>query len=290
MEHVVRAEDAGKRLRDVLRRGMGVSYSAMKSAKWDGRITVDGIPTSVDAILREGQLVAIRFQEQTPAYAVRPYDLPLTIVYQDEHFLVIDKPAPLACQTSANHPDDALENALFSHLNCPADFIFRPVNRLDKGTSGLMLAARNPHSQHLLQRNLHTDSFRRIYLAIVEGRLPQKSGVIRAPIGKEDAASIQRIVTPGGKMSTTHYEVLQESSRRSLVRLELETGRTHQIRVHMAHMGCPVTGDFLYGTELPELPGRFALHSHEIRLVHPVTGEAHIFTSALPDALLRLLD
>lgn len=290
MEHVVRAEDAGRRLRDILRRVMGVSYSAMKSAKWDGRITVDGIPTPVDAVLREGQIVAFHLKPPAPAYAVRPYDLPLTIAYQDEHFLIIDKPAPLACQSSANHPDDALENALFAHMGCPADFIFRPVNRLDKGTSGLMIAALNAHSQHLLQRNLHTGSFRRIYLAVVEGHLPQKSGVIAAPIDKEDAASIRRVVSPAGKMSTTHYEVLQESSRRSLVRLELETGRTHQIRVHMAHTGCPVAGDFLYGSELPELPGRFALHSHEIRLVHPVTGEAHIFTSALPDALLRLLD
>ena len=290
MDHVVRAEDAGRRLRDILRQVMGVSYSAMKSAKWDGRITVDGIPTPVDAILHAGQTVSFHPKSPAPAYAVQPYSLPLSIPYQDEHFLVIDKPAPLACQSSANHPDDALENALFAHMGCPRDFVFRPVNRLDKGTSGLMIAALNAHSQHRLQRVLHTDSFRRIYLAVVEGHLPDKRGVIAAPIGKEDAASIRRIVTTSGKMSTTHYEVLQESSLRSLVRLELETGRTHQIRVHMAHMGCPVAGDFLYGSELPELPGRFALHSHEIRLVHPLTGEAHIFTSALPDALLRLLD
>lgn len=290
MDHMVRAEDAGRRLRDILRQEMGVSYSAMKSAKWDGRITVDGIPTPVDAILHAGQTVSFHPKSPAPAYAVQPYSLPLSIPYQDEHFLVIDKPAPLACQSSANHPDDALENALFAHMGCPHDFVFRPVNRLDKGTSGLMIAALNAHSQHRLQRVLHTDGFRRIYLAVVEGHLPEKVGVIAAPIGKEDAASIRRIVTTSGKMSTTHYEVLQESSLRSLVRLELETGRTHQIRVHVAHMGCPVAGDFLYGSELPELPGRFALHSHEIRLVHPLTGEAHIFTSALPDALLRLLD
>lgn len=290
MEHVVRAQDAGRKLRDVLRQVMGVSYSAMKSAKWDGRITVDGVPTPVDAILRQGQRVAIRFRDETPAYTVKPYTLPLSIPYRDEHLMVIDKPAPLACQTSANHPDDALENALFAHMGCPPDFIFRPVNRLDKGTSGLMIAALHAHSQHLLQRMLHTDRFRRIYLAVVEGRLPERNGVVTAPIGKEDAASIRRVVTPEGKISATHYEVLDERNGRSLVRLELETGRTHQIRVHMAHMGCPVAGDFLYGTELPELPGRFALHSHKIRLVHPLTGEAHIFTSDLPDELSRLLD
>lgn len=289
MEYIVSAEHAGRRLRDVLRQVMGVSYSAMKSAKWDGRITVNGTPTPVDAFLRAGDVVAIRWKD-APVYAVKPFDLPLTIPYEDEHLFIIDKPAPLASQSSANHPDDALENALFSHLGCPADYVYRPVNRLDKGTSGLMLVARTPHAQHRLQRLLHTEDFRRVYLAVVEGRLPEQQGVIDAPIAKEDAASIRRIVSPGGKPSITHYEVIHEGATRSLVRLQLETGRTHQIRVHMAHMGCPVAGDFLYGTELPRLPGRFALHSHEVHLLHPLTGEALHIVSPLPESLTALLD
>lgn len=290
MEHIVTAAEAGRKLREILRGVMGVSYSAMKSAKWDGRITVDGVPAPVDTILREGQRVEMRWKDNAPVYAVKPYPLPLTIRYQDEHLLVIDKPAPLASQSSLNHPDDALENALFSHFGCPTDFVYRPVNRLDKGTSGLMIVARTPHSQHRLQGLLHTPSFRRVYLAVVEGRPPMRKGVIDAPIGKEDAASIRRIITPDGKPSVTRYGVLRETARRSLVRLELETGRTHQIRVHMAHMGCPVAGDFLYGTELPELPGRFALHSHELFLTHPLTGEKLHVVSPLPDALTSLLD
>lgn len=289
MEYRVTPENSGRKLRDILRQVMGVSYGAMKSAKWDGRITVNGIPTPVDAIMREGDAVAIRWKD-APVYAVKPYPLPLIIPYEDEHLFVIDKPAPLASQSSANHPDDALENALFSHLGCPADYIYRPVNRLDKGTSGLMLVAKTPHAQHRLQQLLHTEDFRRTYLAVVEGHLPSPRGTVDAPIGKEDAASIRRLVTADGKPSVTHYEVLRESAARSLVRLVLETGRTHQIRVHMAHLGCPVCGDFLYGTELPELPGRFALHSHEVQLLHPLTGEKLHIVSPLPDSLTSLLD
>ena len=290
LEHRITPAEAGRKLRDIIRQVMGVSYSAMKSAKWDGRITVDGMPQPVDTIVREGQLVAIRWKDAVPAYALRPYDMPLCIPYEDEHLFIIDKPAPLASQSSANHPDDALENALYAHLNCPADFIYRPVNRLDKGTSGLMIVAKNAHSQHSLQKLLHSQDFRRASLAVVEGRLPQPAGVISAPIAKEEAASIRRVVAPQGKPSVTHYRVLREGAARSLVRLELETGRTHQIRVHMAHMGCPVAGDFLYGTELPELPGRFALHSHELFLRHPLTGAELHMTSSLPDSLTALLD
>ncbi len=289
MEHIVSKAESGRRLRDVLRQVMGVSYSAMKSAKWDGRITVDGNAVPVDAFLREGQVICIRFKDNAPVYELKPYDIPLVIPYEDEHLYVIDKPAPLASQSSANHPDDALENALYAHLGCPADFVYRPVNRLDKGTSGLMIVAKDAHAQHRLQRMLHSDDFARQYLAVVEGHLPQKQGVIDAPIGKEDAASIRRLIKEDGKPSVTHYEVLEESAARSLVRLRLETGRTHQIRVHMAHLGCPVCGDFLYGAELPELPGRFALHSHELTLTHPLTMEGLHIVSPLPEKLRSLL-
>ena len=289
MEHIVTKAESGRRLRDILRQVMGVSYSAMKSAKWDGRITVDGIPTPVDVFLREGQTVCIHFKEAAPVYTVKPYDIPLVIPYEDEHLYIIDKPAPLASQSSANHPDDALENALFAHLGCPPDFVYRPVNRLDKGTSGLMIVAKDAHTQHLLQKMLHSDEFARQYFAIVEGTLPASSGVIDAPIGKEDAASIRRLVRDDGKPSITHYEVLEERNGRSLVKLRLETGRTHQIRVHMAHLGCPVCGDFLYGAELPELPGRFALHSHELTLTHPLTMEGLHIVSPLPENLRALL-
>lgn len=289
VDFLVPPELDGKKLRDILRQEMRVSYGAMKSAKWDGRILLDGVPAAVNSIVREGQVVTMRWPDNAPAYALKPYSLPLTIPYEDEHLLVLDKPAPLASQSGAGHPDDSLENALFARFGCPEDFIYRPVNRLDRGTSGLMVVAKTAHAQHRLQEMLHTPDFSRVYRAVTEGVPSPLSGTIDAPITKEDAASIRRVVSEAGKPSLTRYETLQVSGARALVRLRLETGRTHQIRVHLAHLGCPVCGDFLYGTELPELPGRFALHSAELTLLHPFTGETLRLSSPLPEALQSLL-
>ncbi|MBE5768276.1 MAG: RluA family pseudouridine synthase [Clostridiales bacterium] len=290
VEHIVTAQEDGKKLRDILRRSMGVSYSAMKSAKWDNRILLDGIPATVDTPVRPGQTVTMVLAENAPVYSLQPYPLPLRIVYEDADFFIIDKPAPLASQSSAMHPDDSLENALFAHLGCPHKFIYRPVNRLDKGTSGLMAVARNPHAQHRLQQCLHTPDFVREYLAVVDDTPPEEMGVIDAPIAKENAASIRRVISPEGKPSRTHYQVLHTNGARALVRLRLDTGRTHQIRVHMAHLGCPVTGDFLYGRETPLLPGRFALHSAKIDMIHPLTGKHLMLESPLPEELVRLME
>lgn len=287
VDYIVQGD--GRRLRDVLRRDMGVSYSAMKSAKWDNRILVDGVPTPVNAVLHAGQVVTMLWPEEKPVYQLRPYELQLEIPYEDEHLMVINKPAPLASQSSAGHPDNSLENAVFAYFGCPKDFVYRPVNRLDKGTSGLMVVAKTPHAQHLLQKQLHTEAFQRIYLAVVEGIPQPPQGVIDAPIAKVEEASIRRQVCADGRPSVTYYQVEKVCGGRALVRLRLETGRTHQIRVHMSHMGWPVCGDFLYGSELPELPGRFALHSAELVLRHPLTGETLHLHAPLPQALTSLL-
>lgn len=289
MDHLVTAAEDGRRLRDVLRQVMQVSYTQMKSAKWDGRILVDGLPRTVDQPVRAGETVTFLPDRSSPVYQPRPCQRSVSVVWEDEHLLIIDKPAPLASQSSARQPDDTLENMVFAYLGQPRGFIYRPVNRLDKGTSGLMAVAKTAHAQQLMQRLLHTPQFVRRYLAVVEGRPEPEQGTVALPIAKEDAASIRRVVTPDGKPSVTHYETLCAGAR-SLVRLTLETGRTHQIRVHMSALGHPVCGDFLYGTELPALPGRFALHSAEIDLIHPVTGERLHINSPLPDELARLME
>lgn len=277
------------RVQSVLRQCMGVSNTAVKSAKWDGRITLDGQIAAANELVRAGQKLAIAFKDNQPIYQLKPYNLLLNIVYEDEHLYVIDKPAPLASQSGIQHPDDSLENALYAHLGCPADFVYRPVNRLDKGTSGLMVVAKDAYMQHRLQTLLHTSDFVRTYQAVVEGHPPEGEGIVNAPIAKENAASIKRVVSPDGKPSVTHYRMLLRGKKRSLLELTLETGRTHQIRVHMAYLGCPVAGDFLYGTELPELPGRFALHSAGICLTHPLTGNRLSLTSPFPESMTRLL-
>lgn len=280
MEYTVTAEETGRKVRDILRSSMGVSYTAMKSAKWNGRIFLNGESVYTDTPVQAGDTVRIEWAEETPAYRPRRFDLPLEIPWEDEHLLAVVKPAPLASQSSRNHPDDSLENALYTRFGCPEDFVYRPVNRLDKGTSGLMMVAKTPHAQHRMQRLLHTPAFRRRYLALTDGIPEKREGVIDLPIAKAPGATVRRIVSTEGKPSRTRYRVLEERDGKALILLELETGRTHQIRVHLSAIGCPVRGDFLYGTEQPEeYPGRFALHSAMIAAEHPVTGEKILLTS-----------
>ena len=295
MEYTVKAEEAGRRVRDILRRSMGVSYTAVKSAKWNGRLRLNGENVTTDAKVQAGDTVRIEWAEDTPAYRPRPFDLPLEVPWEDEHLMVVVKPAPLASQSSRNHPDDSLENAVFSYSGCPENYVFRPVNRLDKGTSGLMMIAKTPYAQHRMQRQLHTPQFRRRYLARTDGIPAEREGIIDLPIDKAPGATVKRIVCPEGKPSRTHYRVLEEKDGHALLLLELETGRTHQIRVHLSAIGCPVRGDFLYGEEQPEeFPGRFALHSAVLDTVHPVTGERILLTSRpewaqdVPDSVLLM--
>ncbi|MBQ6287623.1 MAG: RluA family pseudouridine synthase [Clostridia bacterium] len=283
MEYRIKPEEAGRKVRDILRRSMGVSYTAMKSAKWNGRIRMNGEPVRTDAKVAEGDLVSIEWEEDVPVYQLNPFELPLEIPYEDEYLMAVVKPGGIASQSSRNHPDDSLENAVFSYFGCPENFIYRPVNRLDKGTGGLMIVAKTPHAQHLLQGELHTPAFRRRYLALTDGMPAEKEGILDFPIDKVPGATIKRMISPDGKPSRTRYRVLKGQEQGALILLELETGRTHQIRVHLSHIGCPVRGDFLYGQEQPaEFPGCFALHSAMVELRHPITGEIIRLTS-LPE-------
>lgn len=282
--------DAERRVKYFVRGTMGVSYRQFSALKGAGGLLVNGEAVHANYVLRAGDAVTVRLADAERAGAA-PEDGPVDVVYGDEDLLILDKPAPLACQCSPKQPGGTLENRLaHRYRDWPGGFVFRPLNRLDKGTSGLMAAAMNAHAAQRLQRQLHGEGFVREYLAVVEGRMAG-AGVIDAPIAKEEAATVRRVVDyERGKRAVTHYRVEQPGDRYSLVRLRLETGRTHQIRVHLAHLGHPVAGDFLYGREDPRLPGRFALHSAYIRLAHPVTGEIIERTSPLPEELAAVLE
>ena len=283
MEYKVKPEEDGRKVRDILRGSMGVSYTALKSAKWNGRIFLNGETVRADAKASAGDTVEIEWAEDAPVYALKPFDMPVEVPWEDEHLLIAVKPAGIASQSSRNHPDDSLENAVYARFGCPENFIYRPVNRLDKGTGGLMAVARTPHAQHLLQKQLHTPAFRRRYLAWTDGIPDRQAGRLDFPILRAEGATVRRVVSPEGKPAATRYRVLEKRGSGALVLLELETGRTHQIRVHLSHIGCPVKGDFLYGTERPEaFPGCFALHSALLEVRHPVTGKM-IRVTSLPE-------
>ena len=187
------------------------------------------------------------------------------------------------------HFSDTLGNFLVDYYEKTGqEGDFHPVHRLDRGTSGLLVAAKHPHAQEVLKNQLHTPEFRRVYLAVCEGVPDPPSGVIDAPLGPRPGSLMEQMVRPDGRPARTKYGVLRRWGGRALVSLELETGRTHQIRVHMAHIGHPLTGDFLYGAEDRDLIPRPALHSGYLSFRHPITGENMQFSVPLPEDMARL--
>ena len=276
---------AGRSVKSVALGQLKVSYGQLKRMKFSDHILVDGIPRHTDYILRAGECLRLCFPVETGP-RVGAGSEKLNVVWEDPDILIIDKPAPLP-SVASRQGGETLENRVFSYLDCPEGFIYRPVNRLDKGTSGLMMAAKNAHIQQRMQRMLHTDGFIREYLAVVDGRPGEEKGVIDLPIGH--GPGIKRVIDAAGRPAFTEYEVLKTGESRSLLRLKLHTGRTHQIRVHLAALGCPVAGDFLYGQEDERLPGRFALHSYRLCFCHPLSGEWVEARSPMPANLQEMV-
>ena len=286
LERTVAEADAGRKIKYFVRGNMGVSSRRFGALKQTGGLRANGETVHADYVLKDGDVVEVLLEDRDSAQ-VTPDPTPVDVVYEDEDILIIDKPAPLACQCSIRQTAMTLENRLACRY---PGMVFRPLNRLDKGTSGLMAAAKHPHAAQILQKQLHTDAFVREYLAVVEGCMAGE-GVIDAPIAKEPAATVRRVVDfENGARAVTHYQAVHSGEHYSLVRLRLETGRTHQIRVHLAWLGHPIAGDFLYGHEDARLPGRFALHSTRIRLIQPVTGTIIERISPLPDALAAFIE
>ncbi len=213
----------------------------------------------------------------------------LSIVYEDEDILVINKPPMLPVHPSIRHYEDTLANGIVAYYQKEASpFVFRCMNRLDRDTSGLTLIAKNPFSSAMLQRQVKAREIHREYYAIVEGDLPD-SGTIDAPIGRaEGSAILRRIDHENGQSAITHYTCLERKNGLSLASIYLETGRTHQIRVHMSSIGHPLPGDFLYNEMNQSIP-RQALHSHKLTFTHPVTKEAMEFVAPLPEDMATLL-
>lgn len=271
-------EMEGRRVGRLVTGLAGVSRHGYARLKQENGVLLDGRPAHADERVRAGQVLSVLVGDVSPAGG----DSGLPIVCADQDVIVLDKPAPMSTMRSPGKPGPTVEE-LMTRDGEP----FRPVNRLDKGTSGLMVLARSAYAQQRLQKLLHTDRFVRRYLAVTEGVWTGK-GVMDLPIRKENGQSVRRVVSPDGKPCVTRWETLCSGNGHTLVRLLLETGRTHQIRVHLAAAGHPVTGDYLYGEASADLPGRFALHSAELSFVHPITGETCSFESPLPPELRRL--
>ena len=291
IELTIPPELAGIKVDTLLKRHLHLSGTVVRRIKWlpDG-ILVDGARVNTRFCPREGQVLSVRLDDPERRSGIVPAPGPLDILYEDGDMVVLNKAPGVSVHPGPGHFDDTLGNFLLDHYDREGETAdFHPVHRLDRGTSGLLAAAKHPHAQEVLKNQLHTNAFRRTYLAVCEGVPQMPEGTIEAPLGPKPGSLMEQMVRPDGKFARTRYRVLGSYEGRALVELELDTGRTHQIRVHMAHLGHPLTGDFLYGQEDRALIGRPALHSHRLELCHPVTRERMTFTAPLPQDMEMLL-
>ena len=290
LELVITPELAGIKVDTLLKRHLHLSGTVVRRVKWleDG-ILVDGRRVNTRFCPAAGQVLSVRLSDPVRNSGIVPTPGPLDIVHEDIDLIVLNKSAGVPFHPGPGHFSDTLGNFLVDYYEKTGqEADFHPVHRLDRGTSGLLVAAKHPHAQEVLKGQLHTEDFRRVYLAVCEGVPDPPSGVIDAPLGPRPGSLMEQMVRPDGRPAWTKYGMLRRWGGRALVSLELETGRTHQIRVHMAHIGHPLTGDFLYGAEDRDLIPRPALHSGYLSFRHPITGENMQFSVPLPEDMARL--
>ena len=291
LEYKVLPEDNGRPVRDILRLRLDLSSTLVKRLKHrENGILLNGRPVRTNQKAAGGDRLTVLLEDADAcSQNVVPTPGELDILFEDQDLLVVDKPAGVPVQPSPGHYADSLGNILVWHYQqLGQSFTFRPVNRLDKGTSGVMAVAKNAYIHDALRRQMAQGLLKKEYLALAEGRLQPPDGVIDAPIARKPGSVLLREVRPEGAQAVTAYRTVAAGQTLSLVRLSPATGRTHQIRVHLAHLGHPLLGDFLYGTERPDLISRPALHACSLSLLHPITGEALCWEAPLPEDMARL--
>ena len=283
-EYQISSAEEGRKLGDFLRE-KGYSRQLLRQLKEteDGLLR-NGQPTFMTIALKNGDQIRVRLLEKAEgSEAIMPAPLPFEIVYEDEDLLVINKPADMPIHPSFQNHGNTLADALTWHYQQQGkEFVYRCINRLDRDTTGLLIVARHQLSASILSDMVRKREIHREYLAIVEG-IPPEKGTISAPIGRKEGSAILREVNfETGEPAQTHFTRLETRNGLSLVSLKLETGRTHQIRVHMGYIGCPLIGDYLYYPDHTRI-GRQALHSYRLSFLHPITGKALSFTAPLPE-------
>lgn len=283
LEFLVPENYDGIQMKNFLRGYCGLSARLFGKLKRQPMgITRNGLHAIATDILHAGDTVRIFMPDDTKQ--LEPVNLPLNVIFEDEDVLVVNKPADMPMYPAPGHDRDSLANAVAAYyLNSSQQIAFRPVYRLDKDTSGLVLLAKNPFAAASLAGSIEKD-----YFAVCEGEL-YGCGEIDSPIARKEGHAIQREVNPGGERAHTKWKSLCVSQNHSLVVLELETGRTHQIRVHLSYIGHPLAGDDMYGGSIDFIT-RQALHCGKIRFLHPVTKQNMEFTCGFPNDMKKLLE
>lgn len=287
LDYQVEEKDLGLTLLEVLCQSMGVSSRMVRKAKDGKSIMLNERVVSVNAKVRRNDIVSLLLEEEPNIFEPQP--IPLEVVFENEDLLVVNKQPYIVVHPTKGHPDGTIGNAIAWHFKQSGfDSKIRFINRLDRDTSGLLLVAKNGYAQQVVSNQMIADEVEKGYMALVHGQMQADSGTINLPIGRPDPEDVRRAVMADGQESITHYEVIERFKDASLIKIRLETGRTHQIRVHFSHLGHPLIGDELYGSP-STLIKRQALHSYSVKLRLPRTGEAIALESDLPEDFKTLI-
>lgn len=287
----VSEEDDKVKLREFLRRVAKLSGRLIKGAAIQGRIEVNNKVAKLNHVLKPGDIVGFTVEKEE-SQNIEPEKMNLDIRYEDEDLIIVNKAPGIVVHPTKSYPSGTLANGLLYYFREKGEnTIVRLVSRLDMDTSGLIIIAKNQFSHMALARDMSSTDFEKSYKAVIHGSLKEKEGTIDLPIYRPEDDSIKRVVDERGQRSVTHYNVVESFEGGDLVRLTLETGRTHQIRVHLTHLGHPLYGDTLYGLEGDsELIGRQALHAYRLSFPHPRTGEILELECELPEDMNRLIE
>lgn len=274
----------------VLKEQFFLSDRLITKLKKANKIYLNSLPTYTKKSVTMGDTVSVLIDFEEDNSNIVASNIPLNIIYEDDYLLVLNKPANIAIHPSILHFYNSLSNGVkfyFDKLGLKKKI--RIVNRLDRNTSGIVIFAKNEYIQECLIKQMKTNEFKKEYLAIAKGILESKSGTLNFPIARKEGSIIERTVTSDGDSAITHYDVVKEFNNLSLVHIVLETGRTHQIRVHFSHIGHPILGDTLYGSP-SELINRQALHSYKLTFIHPVTKKVLSLEVPLPNDIKNIIN
>ncbi len=253
-------------LRDILRRDLKISSGLLSKLKKSGGIQLNGKSVTVAEKAREGDALTVMFPAEK-SENIEPVNIPLEILYEDDYLLAVNKPKDMPTHPSVGNRNNTLANACMYYFR-ENDFVFRPVNRLDRDTTGIVIIAKDARTSALMSDIMQKGLFHKTYYAITQGIPIPESGIIDAPIGRADGSILRREVRNDGQTAITEYKVLRKLENKSLVEIRLHTGRTHQIRVHLAHIGTPLLYDYMYGTEIQG--ETLFLHCGNVEFVHPI--------------------
>ena len=293
LSYIISPLDANFTISDFLKKKGFSSQNIIELKKMERSVLINDEWMHMNYRLQENQELIIHIQENNSNEHIVPVPLPFPIIYEDEDIVVINKPADMPIHPSQNNYQNTLANAAayYYEIEKNTPFIFRCINRLDRDTTGLTILAKNMYSANILASFMQERKIKRLYIAILDGTLEKKWGTINRPIGRKDNSTIEREVNfEHGEKAITHYYKIQEFSNYQLAAFQLETGRTHQIRVHMASMDAPLVGDTLYNTKASAtLMDRQALHAYRISFPHPMTGKLMKFTAPIPEDMTAFI-